>query len=54
MDMGTREEPCAPYSGDEVGAWRLPEGWYIAPGMLLGLVFWGFAIYGLIHLLRIL
>ncbi|NIJ40484.1 hypothetical protein FHS78_000754 [Parvibaculum indicum] len=32
---------------------RMPEGWYIAPGMVLGLVFWGFAVYGLLDLLDI-
>ena len=54
MNMEMRQKPRVPHSGDEEVARRLPEGWYIAPGMLLGLVFWGFAIYGLLHLLQIL
>ena len=53
MDVRTRREACAPHSGDEADERRLPEGWYIAPGMVLGLVFWGFAIYGLLDLLNI-
>lgn len=54
MDMDTRHEPHNERTRPKNAvARRMPEGWYIAPGMVLGLVFWGFAIYGVLDLLNI-